>query len=416
MRILRWVLLIVFSVTLLGVSACSTAKSVGHTLKEEAQSLMFWKKRKPYLETDFLEDQDVREINGHEYVRVKNPNYGQRLDAPEFIWVEKEKYLKTYYCVTAPAGKGKKGSKAAAVKQVGSLPPPPPQYLQARTAPPAVQPGVSKAVSTAQAAKTVKPAKNLKRRILLLAFVNNTGEPVDFIVDAVYLAIKKQLLNSDEVILMERDTMDKYLKNKGLTLASLNDKTVLIRAGEAIGAQGFFFGSIDRLMVSHSLTEKGEKEARATINLHINLIDATTASLIKSSVGDNSLYDAEATGDDCRIQSVKLAVQQALKKALPPILKQVRKISWNTRIIKVEGEKIYIDAGRETGLMVGDTLSVYKRGADILIPSTQIVVGRNRGPFIGKIRVIDFFGLDAAIAIPSEGDKFEKGDNVVWGS
>ena len=138
--------------------------------------------------------------------------------------------------------------------------------------------------------------------------------------------------------------------------------------------------------------------------------------MIKSSVGDNSLYDAEATGSGSKLQSVKLAVQQALKKALPPILKQVRKISWNTRIIKVEGEKIYIDAGRETGLMVGDTLSVYKQGADILIPSTQIIVGRNRGPFVGKIRMIDFFGLDAAIAVPSEGQKFEKGDSVVWGS
>ena len=304
--------------------------------------------------------------------------------------------------------------------KAGWIPPTtPPQYLQAQTPSQAVQPDAGKAGNAARAAKAAKPAKpvkNLKRKILLLAFVNNTGEPVDFIVDAVYLAIKKQLLNSEEVILMERDIMDKYLKNKGLTLASLNDKTVLIRAGEAIGVQGFFFGSIDRLMISHSLTEEGKKESRATINLHINLIDATTASLIKSSIGNNSLYDAEATGDDCKIQSVKLAVQQALKKSLPPILQQVRKISWNTRIIKVDGEKIYIDAGRETGLMVGDTLSVYKRGTDILIPSTRIVVGRNRGLFVGKIQVIDFFGLDAAIAIPKSGRGFGEGDSVVWGS
>jgi len=132
MRILRWVLLAVFAVTLMGVSACSTAESVGNVLKEEAQSLMFWKKRKPYLETDFLDDQDVREINGHAYVRVKNPNYGQRLDAPEFIWVEKEKYLKTYYCVTAPSGKSKKGGNAIPAKQVGSLPPPPPSIFRHR--------------------------------------------------------------------------------------------------------------------------------------------------------------------------------------------------------------------------------------------------------------------------------------------
>ena len=404
-------LLLLLGLLLLAPVSCSTAKSAGSIIKEEARSLMFWKKQKPYLESDFLIDQDVREIGGHEYIRIKNPDYGQRIDAPQFIWVEREKYLKTYYGVQAPSGGKRKKAKPV---QVGSLPPPPPQYIvknypQPSQAPASIKSGASVGKSDKQVEK-----RTLKRKILLLAFTNNTGEPVDFVVDAVYLAIKSRLLNSEEVILVERASMERYLKRQGLSLSSLSDKTVLIHAGEALGVQGFFFGSIDRLLLSHSKNNEGKEESWATIELRINLIDAKTASLVVSSRGTNNLYKAEATGPESRIQAVKSAVSQALKQALPPILTEVRKLPWETRIIKVEGEKIYIDAGRETGLMVGDTLKVYQKGTDITIPSTRIIVGREIGPLLGKIQVIDFFGLDAAISLPKKGRGFKKGDVVMW--
>ncbi|GEM_PF-502695 len=412
-RRLSGYLLIFLSFLLLLPVACSTAKYAGEVLTEEAKSLMFWKKQKPYLDSDFLIDQDVREIGGHEYVRIKNPDYGQRLDAPQFIWVEKDKYLKTYYGVKATS---KGGQKMPEKEKVGSLPPPPPQYI-VKNYP---QPGPAASAKPTPAAEPNKnpvPQRKLKRKILLLAFVNNTGEAVDFVVDAVYLAIKERLLKSDEVVLIERDAMDSYLKHQGLSLSSLNDKTVLIHAGEALGIQGFFFGSIDRLLVSHSLSEKtGKQQSWATIELHINLIDARTASLVASSKGTNNLYKAEAEGDDSRIEAVKSAVNQALKQALPPVLKKVQKLPWETRIIKIDGEKIFIDAGRETGLMVGDVLSVYQKGVDIMIPSTKIIVGRQKGPFLGKIQIVDFFGIDASIAVAKQGEKFQRGDVVMWGN
>jgi len=405
----RWVLFIL-ALLLLAPVSCSTAKSAGSVLKEEAKSLMFWKKQKPYLESDYLIDQDVREIAGHEYVRIKNPDYGQRLDAPQFIWVEKEKYLKTYFAVAASKNEKKKKKKPV---KVGDLPPPPPQYI-VKNYPQPARPSISKKPDTANDTKPPAPQRTLKRKILLLAFTNNTGEPVDFVVDAVYLAIKNSLLNSEKVILVERDSMEKYLKRHGLNLSSVNDKTVLIHAGEALGVQGFFFGSIDRLMLSHSISEKGKEESWATIELRINLIDAKTASLIVSSIGTNNLYKAGASGPGSRIQAVKSAVEQALKQALPPITEKVRKLPWETRIIKVEGEKLYIDAGRDTGLMVGDVLKAYQVGTDITIPSTKIIVGREKGPLLGKIQVIDFFGLDASIAVPKKGSDFKKGDVVTW--
>ncbi len=418
-RYLKPCLLLLLAILLLAPVSCETAKSAGHVLEDEAKSLMFWKKQKPYLESDYLIDQDVRDIGGHEYVRIKNPNYGQQIDAPQFIWVEKDKYLKTYYGVEAAPSKKSKQKQPV---KVGELPPPPPQYIvrdisrpASTTATPSPSSSTSAATAAATGAKKKKaPIRTLKRKILLLSFKNNTGEPIDFVVDAVYATIKNRLLNSDEVILVEKSTMENYLKKLGLSLSSLNDKTVLIHAGEALDVQGFFFGSIDRLLLSHSANEKGNQQSWATIALRINLIDSRTASLIASATGSNNLYKTGATGPGSRIEAVKAAVKQALNEALPPILKKVKTLPWETRITSMEGEKIYIDAGRETGLMVGDVLNVYGKGTDITIPSTQIIVGRQLGPFLGKIQVVDFFGLDAAIAVKKEGGDFKKGDVVMW--
>ena len=407
-------LLVLLGLLLLAPVSCETAKSAGHILADEAKSLMFWKKQKPYLESDYLIDQDVRDIGGHEYVRIKNPDYGQRIDAPQFIWVEKDKYLKTYFGVQAPPS-GKK--KAEQPVKVGTLPPPPPQYLVENVPQPASPPTGSTPVA-ANSSKTKSGTKImqrvLKRKILLLSFKNNTGQPVDFVVDAVYLAIKNRLLNSDDVILVERSAMQRYLHRRGLSLNSLSDPTVLIHAGEDLGVQGFFFGSIDRLLLSHSVSEDGKEQAWATIALRINLIGARTASLVVSAKGTNNMYKTGATGPGCRIQAVKAAVNQALNEALPPIIKECKNLPWETRIIKVDGEKIYIDAGRDTGLRVGDTLKVYQKGTDIVIPSTRIIVGRRNGPFLGKIQIVDFFGLDASIAVSKVGDDFKKGDIVMW--
>ena len=408
-------LLLLLGLLLLAPVSCETAKSAGNILAEEAKSLMFWKKQKPYLETDYLIDQDVRDIGGHEYVRIKNPDYGQRIDAPQFIWVEKDKYLKTYFGVQASPS-GKKATKEPV--KVGTLPPPPPQYIvqkapqPAPTAPPAKKSASSSSPQATNGKKAVQ--RLLKRKILLLSFENNTGQPVDFVVDAVYTAIKNRLLNSDEVILVERSAMQRYLQRQGLSLDSLSDKTVLIHAGEDLGVQGFFFGSIDRLLLSHRTSENGKEQAWATIALRINLIDARTASLVVSAKGTNNMYKTGATGPGCRIQAVKAAVNQALKEALPPILKECKNLPWETRVIKVDGEKIFIDAGRDSGLRIGDILKVYQKGTDIVIPSTQIIVGRQNGPLLGKIQVVEFFGLDAAIAVSKVGDDFKRGDIVMW--
>jgi len=62
------------------------------------------------------------------------------------------------------------------------------------------------------------------------------------------------------------------------------------------------------------------------------------------------------------------------------------RLDWFCRIAKVEGEEVYINAGRLTGLKVGDVMDVFRSGGS-----------GERGEVKGKIKISAFFGIDASM-------------------
>jgi hypothetical protein len=61
-------------------------------------------------------------------------------------------------------------------------------------------------------------------------------------------------------------------------------------------------------------------------------------------------------------------------------------VDWFGRIAKVEGEEVYINAGKLTGLKVGDVMEVFYPGRP-----------GERGEAKGRIRVSAFLGIDASM-------------------
>jgi hypothetical protein len=68
------------------------------------------------------------------------------------------------------------------------------------------------------------------------------------------------------------------------------------------------------------------------------------------------------------------------------LARELDSIDWFCRIAKVEGEEVYINAGRLTGLKVGDVMEVFRPGGS-----------GERGEVKGKIQISAFFGIDASM-------------------
>ena len=96
--------------------------------------------------------------------------------------------------------------------------------------------------------------------------------------------------------------------------------------------------------------------------------------------------------------------------AIPRILGVSSKLDWVGRVAKIEGNKIYVNAGRSSGIQISDVLKVMTEGQEIFDPETGALIGLSKGEVKGTLEVIDYFGPDGSIAILHSGGAVIEGD------
>jgi hypothetical protein len=106
------------------------------------------------------------------------------------------------------------------------------------------------------------------------------------------------------------------------------------------------------------------------------------------------------------------ALRDALAKAMNKITGQLTSDLWSGRIAQIKGKFIYINAGKQTGLRIGDTLIVQELGEDIIDPQTGVSLGRAPGVVRGKLQINSFFGKNGSVAGVISGGGFRNNDLV----
>lgn len=109
---------------------------------------------------------------------------------------------------------------------------------------------------------------------------------------------------------------------------------------------------------------------------------------------------------------LRYTVKLAMRRFIPEMHKIGNKLEWTGRVAKIIGNNIYINAGRESGLNVGDILKVVTEGQEIYDPETGALVGISKGEVKGTLEILDFFGPDGAVSILHSGGSVTEGDFV----
>lgn len=109
---------------------------------------------------------------------------------------------------------------------------------------------------------------------------------------------------------------------------------------------------------------------------------------------------------------VRTAVRKAFASAVPSVIRAVEKLSWEGRVAAIAGERVFVNAGRLSGLQVGDILKVTDEGDDVYDPETGRFIGTAPGRLKGTIEVVSYFGKDGTIAVVHSGSGFQENDRV----
>ena len=253
-----------------------------------------------------------------------------------------------------------------------------------------------------------------KRKVSILEFENKTTYKEERIGDAVSKRLSDKLEATQRVVIVDRTVVSEMLEREGFNSGNPFDLPALKAAHLSLGIQAFVMGTVtDVSVLSSKAGETSDEEVSyATAKLEIRLIDSSTGNLLRTFIGRSPIFGTKETGEDSRGKAVMKAIDLGLEDVLEGFFRQLDLLEWTTTIANIEGENLYLNAGRLSGLRIGDTLEVFEPGKEIIHASTKVSLGWTTGRPRGDIKVSELFGVDAAIAKVIQGQGFSPHDVV----
>jgi hypothetical protein len=253
-----------------------------------------------------------------------------------------------------------------------------------------------------------------KKKVAILDFENKTTYKDEQLGEAVAKKLSDKLESSQRILAVDGMVVSEMLKREGLKFQTLMDPSVMKQAHQSLGIQAFTFGTVhDLSLLSPKASETSDEEVTsATLKLELRLMDASTGNLLKTFIGRSPIFGTRETGENSKTKAVLKAIELSLEDIFDGFLRQIDLLEWTTTVAKVEGNNLYLNAGKSSGLRIGDTLEVFEPGKEIIHPVTNYSLGWTTGQLKGVIRVTDLFGVDAAIGKAVQGQGFNPNDVV----
>jgi hypothetical protein len=260
-----------------------------------------------------------------------------------------------------------------------------------------------------------------KKRVVILNFWNDTPVVQQDLGSFAANELRRGLFLTQRMILppevkSELSTED-FIQGEKVKVAQL------IREGRKLGVAVLGIGRVSKIAFRQRGDDIGllrQKQSLAGVDVEMKLFDVAAGREIAavSRSGESSsnamvAFEGKAVeGPDYRAELTRLAARNAVALLVPEVVRAIEKMTWEGRIAKVQGTKIYINAGHASGLVAGDILKVLAPGDDVYDPASGAFLGRSQGQLKGTLEVMDFLGTDGAITEIHTGGNFQEGDTV----
>lgn len=264
--------------------------------------------------------------------------------------------------------------------------------------------------------------QSVKKKITLLSFFNESpygGEDLGIVATE---ELRKELSRTGEFI-VDPMAMKIFGSSKEVYAGGGVKLVQLSRRAKIEGVNLVVFGRVIEARVREKTDEIGfvrETKSFTEAKLEIRIFDVNSNKEIYTETlngyADDQTYrffaeDRENSMNQRR-DLLRYGVRVAARKAIPNMIEISRKLDWMGRIAKIVGTRIYVNAGRESGLQIGDVLKVLTEGQEIFDPETGALIGVSKGDVKGTIEIIDYFGPDGTIGTLHSGGSVLEGDFV----
>jgi hypothetical protein len=208
---------------------------------------------------------------------------------------------------------------------------------------------------------------------------------------------------------------------KELKVNSASDPAAIQQIARGSGTGGYLLGEISELVWNESEAPEGILRSKSTelrLGITFRLKDALSGREMFAGKGVETATwtRSQFFGDPGELKDVEQKIREMSQSLAAKTLKKIApladKIGWRGRVLKFEGSRVYLNAGRRTGIEVGDILRVVDASKPIVDPQTGALVGETTGRMKATLRIVGHFGIDGSVAVVLSGGGVNVGDNV----
>ncbi|NIN70704.1 MAG: hypothetical protein GTO46_01970 [Gemmatimonadetes bacterium] len=216
-----------------------------------------------------------------------------------------------------------------------------------------------------------------------------------------------ELLESDRFVVVERQAIADVLAEQELQYSGAVNPETAVQAGRIVGAQFF----IRPVITTFSYGEKGrggavgvtvpvdvpvaggirigggKKTVQARLVIDSRIYDVQTSQITTSVQGEGSVERSSShVALDTDVLDVGTegfentplgeATRAAVEQVVANILATLGDQPWHGRVVTVRDGQVYINAGAESGIQVGDVLEVFREGEELIDPETGLNLGQ----------------------------------------
>ncbi|UCC71461.1 MAG: hypothetical protein JSV86_13830 [Gemmatimonadota bacterium] len=214
------------------------------------------------------------------------------------------------------------------------------------------------------------------------------------------------LLESDRFIVVERQAIADVMAEQELQYSGAVNPETAVQAGRIIGAQflirpvitTFSYGEkgrsgeaavtvpVDVPVAGGIRIGGGKKTVQARLVIDSRIYDVQTSQITASVQGEGSVEEKSSQlALDTDVLDVGTAgfedtplgeaTRMAVEQVVASLVAELGDKPWRGRVVTVSGGQVYVNAGSESGMQVGDVLEVVREGEALVDPETGLNLG-----------------------------------------
>lgn len=256
--------------------------------------------------------------------------------------------------------------------------------------------------------------KGVRTRALVLPLKDESTYVPQAVVDDIFLTWLDKLEQQSDLIVVRQSDM----KLPGQTIREISQaasqsgipiliepKILEIQARGKVDPIGVIRRAQSELIIRLQLQVYASKSGSETYNK----IKTVTIEDSQVRIGESTQSNQFVTGNP---NLVRRRILESFQDYIPELQMLLAKFAWEGRVALVQGDRIYLNVGKLTGLKVGDILRVSDIGDEIYDPQSGQFIGRTPGRVKGTVEIISYFGEDGSISALHSGSGFKENDRV----